>query len=126
MKTVILYYGKIASMIFAGGAAYIGLGQRFSSQPAAQPLTLTLTLLFFAVALPATLALFLPNYRLARWAGISHGLLLTLSKRYKAVLSWGRKSARKGSASVSSDYPVITEAELREVLNRTAKVSRPS
>jgi len=117
MRTVILYYGKIAVMIFAGGVTYIVLGQRFSSQPAAQPLTLTLTLLFVMVVLPATLAFFLPNHRLARWAGISHESLLTLSKRDKAVLNWGRRSARKGSPGSYSNHQ-ITEAELREVLKR--------
>jgi hypothetical protein len=121
MKKMVFHYGKIAITIFAGGVTYIGLGQRFSAQPAAQPLSLTLTLLFAIVVLPATLTLFLPNHRLARWAGISHGLLLTLSKRDRAVLNWGRKSARKGSAVVSSDYPMITEAELREVLKRITK-----
>jgi hypothetical protein len=52
MKAVVLHYGKIAAMMFAGGVAYIGLGQRMNSQPAAQPLALTLSLLAVLVVAP--------------------------------------------------------------------------
>lgn len=125
MKAVVLHYGKIAAMMFAGGVAYIGLGQRMNSQPAAQPLALTLSLLAVLVVAPATLALFLPNHRLARWAGISHGRLLSLSAREKAVLRWGRKCELKGTDVVGADYPQITQAELQQLLDRI-RASQPS
>jgi len=121
MKAVVLHYGKIAALLFAGGVAYIGLGQRMNSQPAAQPLALTLSLLAVLVVAPATLALFLPNHRLARWAGISHRRLLSLSAREKAVLRWGRKrelKGIKGTDGLSADNPQITQAELQLLLDQ--------
>ena len=118
MKTVVLHYGKIAAMLFAGGVAYIEFSQRIHTQPAAQPLSLTLSLLAVLVVAPATLALFLPNHRLARWAGISHGKLLTLGAREKAVLRWGRKRALKDCETIGTEYPPITQTELQRLLDR--------
>ena len=118
MKTVVLHYGKIAAMLFAGGVAYIEFSQRIHTQPAAQPLSLTLSLLAVLVVAPATLALFLPNQRLARWAGISHGKLLTLGAREKAVLRWGRKRALNGGETIGTEYPPITQTELQRLLDR--------
>lgn len=118
MKAVVLHYGKIAALLFAGGVAYIGLGQRMNSQPAAQPLALTLSLLAVLVVAPATLALFLPNHRLARWAGISHARCLTLGQRDKDVLRWGLKKTKKRGVPRNAHYPPITQAELQQLLDK--------
>lgn len=117
MKVMLAYYGKIALMLFLGGVAYLHLGQVTNPQQATQPIGLTLFYLVTLVVTPAVLVLAAPNYRTARWAGISHSRYLTLNRRQKAVLVWGRKKEKKGHAPTSAEYPPITESEL-ETLQR--------
>ncbi len=124
MKVLIFHYGKIALMLFLGGVAYLGVGQLTKPHAAAQPIALTLSYLATLVVAPAVLALAVPNHRTARWAGISHCRFLTLSRRQKAVLVWGRKKQRLGRAPNSAEYPPVSTDELENLLATLAENAR--
>jgi hypothetical protein len=117
MKRIIFYYSKILLIGLVCSLVYFGTAEFFN--PGEKKINYGVDIVgsMIFVVLPAVfIFIFLPNYRIAKWARMSHQQYISLSENDRRVLKWGKESEKKGEDNKYQQMPKLTKHDLERVL----------